>query len=243
MTPRVNDLSGGHSMKHLMTMIATILIAAPVAAQMHGGGPAGGGGAGGGAGMLSVADDGSLLVTDMAAGGMMGGGIVEPTLVNIGPDGIERWRVDFDDGVPMRAVNDGDLVVLVLRDDWFFGFGGTGDGGWGQGGGHHGGGGAGTGDGHADRSILVALELASGAERWRVELDGDMVMAPQFAPDGSRMYVTIRDFDQRLGPGSGPIGQGDTMPASAMMSTTVVARDRAGTELWRADLSDVGGGQ
>ncbi len=225
-----------------ITACAVLTIAVPVTAQMHGGGPGGGDGPGGGAGMLSIAADGSLLVTDMAAGGMMGGGIVEPTLVNIGPDGIERWRVDFDDGVPMRPVNDGDLVVVVLRDDWFYGFGGTGDGGWGQGGGHHGGGG-GTGDDHADRSILVALELASGAERWRVELDGDMVMAPQFAPDGSRMYVTVRDFDERFGPGSGPMGQGDTVPASAMMSTTVVALDRAGTELWRADVSDVGGGR
>lgn len=226
-----------------VTACAVLTIAVHATAQMHGGGPGGGEGPGAGAGILTVADDGSLLVTDMAAGGMMGGGVFEPALVNIGSDGVERWRVDFVDGVPMRAVNDGDLVVLVLRDDWFFGFGGTGDGGWGRGGGHHGGGGPGTGDGHADLSILVALDLASGAERWRVELDGDMVMAPQFAPDGSRMYVTIRDFDEGFGPGSGPMGQGETVPASAMMSTTVVALDRAGSELWRTDLSGAGGGR
>jgi hypothetical protein len=232
-------------MRVLMTMTATTLIAiaAPVAAQMHGGGPGGGTGPGGGAGMMFVADDGSLLVTEMAPGGMMGGGTLDPALVNVGPDGLERWRVEFDDGLPMMPVNEGDLVVLVLRDDWFFGYGGTGDGGWGQGGGHHGGGGRGTGDGHADRSILVALELTSGAEQWRVELEGDMVMAPQFAPDGSRMYVTIRDFSDRFGPGTGPARQGGTPPASAMMSTTVVALDRGGTELWRLDLGGQGGGR
>jgi outer membrane protein assembly factor BamB len=222
--------------RFLITLAGCALVAAPLVAgaQMHGGNGGMMGGMAGGAGVLVVADDGSLLVTDMMGSTMMGGATFQRGLIRIGADGVESWRADFDDGYPMMPATDGDLVVLVLRDDWFMGAGGNGDGGWGPGGG---GGGS-----HADQSIVVGLDLATGAERWRLELDGDMVMTPQFAPDGERLYLTVRDFTGDFGPGDGPMDQGDTLPASAMMATTVVALDRDGAELWRLDLGDDGMG-
>jgi len=135
----------------------------------------GGGGMMAGSRMMIVADDGSLLVTNMDMSSMMGGGSVSTTdreLVNVGSNGSERWRVSFDDGWPMMPVTDGDLVVVVVVDDWFMGSGGMGDGGWNGGGmgGHMGGGTkAGTGD-----SVVVALALTTGAERWRATVAGDM---------------------------------------------------------------------
>lgn len=228
---------------------ACAMLAAGVALAQGGGGMMGGGNMGG-FGMLVVADDGSLLVTEMDAdhmGGGPGGGVqgTSRELVNIDPDGAERWRTSFDDGWPMATATDGDLVVLVLADDWWTGMMGSGDGGWN----HWGSGGAAktaqTGFGTA---TLVGLDLVTGAERWRVEVDGGMAMAPVFAPDGSRLYVTVRHADGDA-VGSTPMHQGGTPGAGMLMSTTVVALDRQGQELWSLDLGDggmgggMGGGQ
>jgi hypothetical protein len=185
----------------------------------------GGGGMMGGSGMLRVAGDGSLLVTRMEAG-MMGGGQqgVSRSVTNVSASGLERWSTDFDSGWPMMLSTDGDLVVVVLAGDWWTGGGGDG-------------GGAGQGP-----VTLVGLDLATGAERWRTDLEGDMVSPPQFAPDGASFYVSVRDMGGMGGPGSGPMHQGDAYGAGAMMSTTVVAVSRAGQVEWTLDLAGGMGG-
>ena len=238
-------------MKMKNMMFALVLSAAVAGlASAHGGGMGGGAqGQMGGAGMLTVADDGSLLVTEMSS--MMGGD--DRAIVNIAPDGGERWRATFDDGWPMMPVNDGDLVVLALREDWWSGWDGTGDAGGpggghggGPGGGHGGGPGGGHGGGggggpHADNAVLVGLDLTTGAELWRTEIAGGMVAAPRFAPDGSRFYVTVRDFDETAGGlCSGPMHQGGSPGGFQLMSTSLVAVDRNGTVLWTVELSQGG---
>ncbi len=118
-------------------MVAGIVVALPGLLLAHGGGMMGGAGNGNlaGTGMLVVADDGSVLVTDMS-GVMMGGGAVQPSraLVNIGPDGDQRWSVEFTDGWPMLPATHGNIVVVSLVSDWWMGSGGMGDSGWGPGG-------------------------------------------------------------------------------------------------------------
>jgi len=229
-------------MKRYLIAIA-LGVSASVLVFADGGGMGGGmgtGGMSGGSGMLVVADDGSLLVTEMGmGGGMMGGGDaqdVDRELISLSSSGEERWRVSFDDGWPMMPVTDGDLVVLSLADDWWTGTGGMGDGGWDHGGGMMGGK---TLDGDEDQghATLVALELATGDELWRIELDGNMVSIPQFSPDGAQLYVTVRNMngDQV---GGGPMRQGDAAGAGMLMSTTVVAIGRGGSVLWTLDLSD-----
>lgn len=215
-------------------MIVAMAVAGAAIASAHGGGMGGMGSGGmmGGSGMLVIADDGSVLVTEMGmGGGMMGGsGAIERELINIDPDGNERWRVSFEEGWPMMPASDGDLVVLTLADDWWMGDGGMGDGGWGHGSGKT----LDVGDGLA---TLVALDLAAGQELWRLELDGDMLSMPQFTDDGSRLYVTVRDMDGDH-VGGGPMGQGDAAGSGMMMTSTLVAIDRSGTVLWTLDLDD-----
>lgn len=201
---------------------------------------ANGGGMGAASGMMVVADDSSLLVTSMDVGGMMGGGPGNPEnpgtvnreLINIDADGSERWRARFDDGWPMMPVTDGGLVVVLLVDDWFIGDGGMGDGGWG--GGHMGGG---TKDGPGDgESVVVALDLDTGNELWRKTIRGDIASMAQFSPDGSRLYISAREMGQGGGMGQGSMRQGDAAGASFMSTTTVIAFDRSGNQLWAHDL-------
>ena len=228
-------------------VLLALVLSLPVLAAAHGPGGVGGmgsSGAMGGPGMLTVADDGSLLVTEVGSG-MMGGGSGQPDqreLVNISAAGQLRWRVTFEDGWPMMPVTEGDLVVLALREDWWMGGGPGGDGGPPGGGGHGGGGGGGGGGGmpgdpHADTVTLVGLDLATGAERWRAEVDGDMASLPQFAPDGSRFYLTVRDFAPGSQMPGTPMQQGSAPSGAMLMSTTVVAVNRSGTVLWSFDLS------
>ena len=237
-------------MKRIMLVLFLSIGVAGLGAA-HGGGMGGGGPMGsGGAGMLTVADDGSLLATEMSSmmgggpGGSMGGD--DRALVNIDPDGNERWRATFDEGWPMMAVTDGNLVVFTLREDWWSGTGGSGDGGWNHGGGHsggHGGGGGGGGGGgpHADSSIVVGLDLETGNELWRTVVDGDMISTPQFTPNGSQFYLTVRDFSENSpGLGGGSMHQGDSPGAHQLMSTSVVAIDRDGVVLWSAELAEGG---
>ena len=214
--------------------------AVPVVAQ-HGGGMGFGGPQMSGSGMMIVADDGSLLVTNMDSSSMMDGGpgspgMVSRELVNIGADGSERWRVDFTEGWPMMPVTDGNLVVVVLVDTWFIGSG-MGDGGFG--GGMMGGKVLGAKDG-GNPATVVALDLTTGNEAWRLALDGDMASMPLFAPDGSQFYLTLRNMDgDHVGGGS--LRQGDAAGAGILMSTTLVAIDRGGAQLWSLDLSIDGG--
>ena len=112
-------------------MILALSMTAATFAFAHGGGM--GGGMMSGAGMMIVADDSSLLVTNMDMSGMMDGssssGTFDRGLVNIDKDGVERWGVSFTEGWPMMPTTDGDLVVVVLVNDWFMGDDGMGDGG------------------------------------------------------------------------------------------------------------------
>ncbi len=230
--------------EYLLTTV--IAVAGMSLALAHGGGSGGGMGSGGmtgGSGMLVIADDGSVLVTEMGMSGDMMGGAddVERELVNIGPDGQERWRATFDEGWPMMPATDGDLVVLTLADDWWMGDGGMGDGGW-----DHGAmGGAKTLDGDEGEShgTLVALSLSTGQERWRLEMDGDMISMPQFTEDGSRFYMTVRDMSGDS-TGGGSMRQGDAAGSGMMMTSTLVAVDRDGNVLWAFDLDgdNMGGG-
>ena len=190
-----------------------------------------------GSGMMVVADDGSLLITNMDMSGMMGGGSVSTTdreLVNVGSNGSERWRASFEDGWPMMPVTQGDLVVVVLVDDWFMGSSGMGDGGWNGGGmGGHMGGGTKVDTGE---SVVVALDLATGVEQWRTPVDGDMASMAQFSPDGSQIYLSVMEMASGGGPGQGPMRQGEAAGAGFMTSSTVVAFDRSGNQLWTYDV-------
>jgi outer membrane protein assembly factor BamB len=218
------------------SLMILVLSAATATFASAAGGMGGGGGMMAGSGTMVVADDGSLVITNMDMSGMMGGGSVSTTdreLVNVGANGSERWRVSFDDGWPMMPVTEGDLVVVVLVDDWFMGLGGMGDGGWNGGGmgGHMGGGTkAGTGE-----SVVVALDLTTGAERWRATVGGDMGSMAQFSPDGSQIYVSVVEMGSGGGMGQGPMQQGQAAGAGFMTSSTVVAFDRAGNQLWTYD--------
>lgn len=222
-------------------MILVLSMAAATFAFADGGAMGGRGGMMTGSGMMVVADDASLLITSMDMGGMMGGGSVSTTdrgLVNVDSNGTERWRVSFEDGWPMMPVNDTDLVVVVLVDDWFMGSGGMGDGGW------NGGMGGGMGGGMKDlkdasgddESILVALDLSTGQERWRVTIAGDMTSMAQFSPDGSRIYMSVMEMGSGGGMGTGSVRQGEAPGAGFMSSSTVVAFDRSGNQLWTYDL-------
>ena len=231
-------------------MILALSMTAATFAFAHGGGM-GGGGMMAGAGMMIVADDSSLLVTNMDMSGIIGGsgssGTFDRELANIDANGNERWRVSFTDGWPMMPTTDGDLVVVVLVNDWFLGDGGTGDGG-NPGGGMGGGMKAfGTKDGDDDDSVVVVgLSLASGAELWRQSFTGDMGSMVQFTPDGTQIYLTLMDMDGDHGVGMGSMNQGQSSGVGMTASTTIVALDRGGNMLWTNDLSSsksMGGGR
>ena len=224
-------------MKHkVATMVTGILAALPGLLMAHGGGMMSGVGSTGmaGTGMMVVADDGSLLVTDMS-GTMMGGGTVQPSrkLVDLGPDGNQRWSVEFSDGWPMMPVTHGDLVVVSLVSDWWSGQGMIGDGGWGTPG-------QGTSQTDSDQVTLVALDLTTGQEVWRTTLDGDMGAMAQFAPDGGRLYVPVVTLGTVMG--GGPMHQGDASGNGSQMTAVVYALDPAdGHTLWSHEVSTVGG--
>ena len=236
-------------MKRTLIILALSMTAATFAFA-HGGGMGGGGMGGGGmmagAGMMIVADDSSLLVTNMDMSGMMDGssssGTFDRDLVNIDKDGIERWRVSFTDGWPMMPTTEGDLVVVVLVSDWFMGDDGTGD---------HGNPGGGRGGGmkafgtkdveFEDRVIVVGLDLATGAERWRTTFTADMGSMVQFTPDGTQIYLSLMDMDGDHGVGMGSMNQGQSSGVGMTASTTIVALNRSGVEQWRLDLSSSGG--
>ena len=237
-------------------MILMLSMTAATFAFAHGGGMGGGGmgGSGGmmsGAGMMIVADDGSLLVTNMDMSGMMDGssstGTFDRDLVNIDVNGNERWRVSFTDGWPMMPATDGDLVVVVLVNDWFLGDGGTGDHGHPSGGMGGGMKAFGTKDGDADDSVVVVgLDLATGAERWRTSFTGDMGSMVQFTPDGTQIYLSLMDIDGDHGVGMGSMNQGQSSGVGMTASTTIVALNRNGVEQWSLDLSSsngMGGGR
>jgi len=223
-------------------MIVALAVTTTTIAFAHGGGMGGSGGMMAGSGMMVVADDASLLVTNMGTSGMMGGGsfsAVDRELVNIDANGSERWRVSFDEGWPMMPCTDDDLVIVVLVDDWFMGSGGMGDGGW-PGGGIGGGMGGGMKDGEHGlgdgESVLVALDLSTGQERWRATVSGDMASMAQFSPDGSRIYLSVREMGSGGGMGPGSIRQGEASGAGFMSSSAIVAFDRTGNQLWTYDL-------
>jgi outer membrane protein assembly factor BamB len=236
-------------MKRTLIILALSMTAATFAFA-HGGGMGGGGMGGGGmmagAGMMIVADDSSLLVTNMDMSGMMDGSNSSETfdrdLVNIDKDGSERWRVSFTDGWPMMPTTEGDLVVVVLVSDWFMGDDGTGD---------HGNPGGGRGGGmkafgtkdveFEDRVIVVGLDLATGAERWRTTFTADMGSMVQFTPDGTQIYLSLMDMDGDHGVGMGSMNQGQSSGVGMTASTTIVALNRSGVEQWRLDLSSSGG--
>jgi len=131
----------------------------------------GGGGMMGGAGMLQVAGDGSLLVTRMEAG-MMGGGQqgMERSVTNISTSGVERWSTEFDSGWPMMLATNGDLVVVVLADDWWMG--GPGSGPMHQGDAY--------GAGGMMSTTVVAVSRAGQVE-WTLDLSGGHMGGPPAA--------------------------------------------------------------
>ncbi len=178
-----------------------------------------------------------LIPAFVSAQGMMGGpgggaSNFQRAVVNVGTDGKERWRASFDTGWPMMAANNGDLVVVVLVNNaWMCrgmsGFGRFPFGTPPSGGETHG--------------ALVGLNLATGAQPWKTALPGDMASLPQFAPDGSRVYVSVTDFGSAGMMGSGPLRQGETGGWATQITNKVVALDRNGNVLWTADLSKSGG--
>ncbi len=202
---------------------------------MHGGvtGGMGGGGIGyggmgsgsmmGGGGMIAVADDASLLFTDgRGAMGWSGDEAAAVELVNISADGQERWRIAFDDGQPMMTITAGDLVVVsvALMDEWDDDFGSQ-----------HGGMGGGFG---SASSVLVGLDLVSGAQLWTFELDQASMTRAQLSEDGSMVYVMATDVTEM---GTGSMHQGDGSFGREMTSTLYVL-DRFGDLLWTLDLGN-----
>ena len=127
-------------------------------------------------------------------------------------------------------VTDGDLVVVVLMDDWFVGSSGMGDGGWG---GRMGGGTKDVGDGE---SLLVALDLDTGDGQWRTTSAGDMASMALFSPDGSEIYRSAVEMDSGGGIGQGPMRQGEAAGTGFMSSSTIVAFDRSGNLLWTYEV-------
>jgi outer membrane protein assembly factor BamB len=87
-----------------------------------------------------------------------------------------------------------------------------------------------------DESILVALDLETGQENWRATVAGDMASMAQFSPDGSRIYLSVREMGSGGGMGPGSLRQGEASGAGFMSSSTVVAFDRSGNQLWTYDL-------
>jgi len=190
-----------------------------------------------GTGMLVAASDGSLLVTQMGMS-MMGGpggsgsASLQRAIVDLGSNGQERWRATFTQGWPMMAANNGDLVVVVVMNNAFM-WRSLSSSGWFPWGSQP--------QGGSQDATLVGLDLATGSQRWSATLPGDMGSYPQFAADGSRIYVTVTDFGQVGMMGGGPLRQGDTGGWATQMINKVVALTRSGTALWTVDLSQSGG--
>ncbi|MFV2072046.1 MAG: PQQ-binding-like beta-propeller repeat protein [Thermoanaerobaculales bacterium] len=221
-------------------MVLVLSMVAATFAFAHGGGGMMGGGRGmmGGSGMIVVADDGSLLVSSMDMSNLIAGGGPSTTdreLVNVDANGNERWRVSFTEGWPMMSTTDGDLVIVALVDDWFMGDGGMGDGGMGGGAkdADHGGSGG-------DETTLVALDTVTGQERWRVTIAAEMASMVQFSPDGAQIYVSAREMGSGGGMGHDPIGQGDAAGSGFITTSTIIAFDRDGVELWTFELNPTG---
>lgn len=190
-----------------------------------------------GTGSVTVASDGSLLVTQMGMtmmGGPGGGGgpSLQRAIVDITSSGQQRWRATFSQGWPMMAANNGDLVVVVvINNAWMWqGMSGMGWFPWGT-----------PPQGGSQNGTIVGLDLATGSQRWSATLPGAMGSFPQFAPDGSRIYVSVTDFGQTSMMGGGPMRQGDTGGWATQMTNKVVALDRGGNTLWTVDLSAAGG--
>ncbi len=213
-----------------LALAGALTTSLPVAAQF-GGMMGNTGGMQAGSGGLVVADDGSVLVTHV--GYTQTGGPSAPTfqraLVNLGPDGTQRWSATFTQGWPMLPVTEGDLVVVPLVSNAWMGTG-SGDTGWMFGGGP---GSVST----TDQVTLVGLDLATGAQRWSTPLSGDMASAARFAADGSRLFVSVFDMGNMAGMGQTPVSQGSAGGASSLATTSVVCLDRSGTVLWTKDLS------
>jgi len=112
-------------MNALRTAVFALALALPALAMPHG--PGGMGNMGGTAVWAARACSPSPTTAasssprspphDGRGQGQMG----DRELLNITPSGQIRWRVSFDNGWPMLPVNDGDLVVLALREDWWMG--------------------------------------------------------------------------------------------------------------------------
>jgi hypothetical protein len=196
--------------------LSVLVSAAQVDACGWDGGGMGGGGMGGGMMMgemgssIVVADDGSLLITEMGMGMMGGWGSSQAALINISADGDERWQVPFNNAWPMMPVTDGDLVVVVVS-----------SGGWGMWG------------GQTSQSWIYGVDLATGNQRWQINLNGGMASFPQFSDDGSRIYLTAWTYDGNTG--SDPMGQGGW---NSGMSGTLMAIDRTGDLLWQRELGN-----
>jgi hypothetical protein len=59
-----------------------------------------------------------------------------------------------------------------------------------------------------------------------------MVSMAQFSPNGSRIYLSVMEWGGGGGMGQGPMRQGDAAGAVFMNSSTVVAFDRSGNQVW-----------
>lgn len=223
-----------HTRAEWLAVVALALAATAGAQGMMG---SAGNGLPNGAGMVVVASDGSVIVTQMGMsmmGSPSGGSAsLQRAIVDIGPDGKERWRATFTDGWPMMAAANGDLVVAVLVNNGWMWQSMSSMGWWPFGNNIP----ATTTD-----AALVGLDLATGTQLWKTSLPGDMASWPQFTADGSRMYVSVTDFGSggMMG-GGGSLRQGDTGGWATQMTNKVVALDRNGTILWTADLSSSGG--
>jgi outer membrane protein assembly factor BamB len=181
-------------------------------------------GAAPGAGTMIVADDGSVLITLMGVTGTMAAVQVQRGLVDIAPDGAERWHASFDVGVPAMLATEGDLVVIALGPDQWLGSN------FSQGA-----------NGARARAAsipsrlgttIVGLDLANGNERWRVSLDGQISAPLEFSPDGSHIYVATVALNGSAQVPASPMKQGDSIGVAHANQVTVTALDRNGNMLW-----------
>lgn len=204
----------------LLGLLLTLPFSTPARSQMMTPYP----GAQLGAGTMIVADDGSVLVTLMGVTSAMARVQVQRGLVDIAPDGSERWHASFDAGVPTMPATQGDLVVVALGPNQWMGsnFSVSGSG------------------SHARATdvptllgtTIVGLDLATGNERWRTTLGGQISAPLEFSPDGSQIYVATVTFAGSTQVPLGPMTQGDSIGVAAPSQVMVVALNRNGNILW-----------
>jgi len=173
-------------------------------------------GAGNGAGMIAVADDSSVLVTSNVP--QTSTQVANAELFNIGADGLERWRLVFEQSRLTQPQTAGSLVlvqaVVPLRTAQDPGSGSMR---------------AGTGAAFAEAE-LVALDLTSGAELWSFVPEQPARMTAMLSEDGAMVYVVVTEVAGLTA------DEADEAGLARRLASTLYAFDSTGVVLWTLEL-------